>query len=122
MSLQHTIPYTARQWFGRALLAPDAPRQIACCTAAIASQPEFAAAWYWRGSVRLGLGQFGPAIQDFSQALRFDPALGYAWDERAYARLQLGERTGGIADFRRALYINPANEAARQYIALLTQF
>jgi tetratricopeptide (TPR) repeat protein len=60
-------------------------------------------AWLVRGQVRFGLGDYGPAVEDFSRALELKPAMTEALSWRAWAHIESGDAARAEADYRTAL-------------------
>lgn len=66
-----------------------------------------------RGTAYAGLGQDGPALRDFTRALRIDPASTNARLQRAYLYLErLQQYDLAAADYAEVLGRDPANAAA----------
>lgn len=78
--------------------------------AALASQPQHAAARFNRGQVLLGQGQLVAALTDFDQAVAGEPTNARYLGARCVARVQAGQAEAGLADCRQAL-AQPGNAA-----------
>lgn len=78
--------------------------------AALASQPQHAAARFNRGQILLGQGQLAAALSDFDQAVAAAPANARYLGARCVARVQAGQTDAGLADCRLAL-AQPGNAA-----------
>ncbi len=71
---------------------------LADCNAALAIEPDYAAALDSRGLVHLKQGAFEAAIADYDAALAADAARGHYLYGRGVARLRLGLKPEGQAD------------------------
>jgi len=79
---------------------------------AIQLNPNYAEAYYNRGTTRYELGDKQGAIADYDQALRINPQLSQAYSNRGAARYELGDKQGAVADFNQAFRINPNDAIA----------
>lgn len=67
---------------------------------------------YNRGVEKVKQGDCKGAIEDFTQALRYNPKLIEAYIERGVCRSQGGDGQGGIEDFTKAVQINSSRADA----------
>jgi tetratricopeptide (TPR) repeat protein len=80
--------------------------------AALADDPDNAAAHFWRGRLRAGKGDFDKALPDLNAAIRLKPtAEGYA--HRGYVYQKQRQFDEALADFNQALRLDP-----QSYLAL----
>lgn len=89
-------------------------------TSALFLQPEFAHAYYLRGTLLRDSGQYLFALNDFEKALRFkhpQPHLVYYAEALAYEALRRPQDVQNALN--RALAVNPAFEPARTKLASL---
>jgi tetratricopeptide (TPR) repeat protein/S1-C subfamily serine protease len=74
---------------------------------AIRLNPNFAVAYYSRGSTRRELGDKKGAITDFDQAIRLNPNDAGFYSNRGVVRNDLGDKKGAIADYTQAIRLDP---------------
>ena len=74
---------------------------------AIKIQPNYAAAWYRKGSVMTDLARNSEAIAAYEKALEIDPKFHYAWNGLGNALKELGDNSEAIAAYEKALEIAP---------------
>ncbi len=67
---------------------------------------------YNRGLEKVKQGNCQGAIEDLTQALRYNPKLIEAYIERGVCRSRKGDRQGGIEDFTKAIKINSSRSDA----------
>lgn len=80
--------------------------------AALADDPDNAAAHFWRGRLRAGKGEFDKAMPDLNAAIRLKPtAEGFA--HRGYVYQKQRQFDDALADFNQALRLDP-----QHYLAL----
>jgi tetratricopeptide (TPR) repeat protein len=80
--------------------------------AALADDPDNAAAHFWRGRLRAGKGDYEKAMPDLNAAIRLKPtAEGYA--HRGYVYQKQRQFDEALADFNQALRLDP-----QSYLAL----
>lgn len=85
---------------------------LAALDAALADDPDNAAAHFWRGRLRAGKGEFDKAMPDLNAAIRLKPtAEGYA--HRGYVYQKQRQFDDALADFNQALRLDP-----QSYLAL----
>lgn len=75
--------------------------------AAIALDPDYAAAYIARAQSWLQDYGYEPAIADLTRAIELDPAMASAWMLRGEAKLALEDFEGAISDFGEAIQRNP---------------
>jgi tetratricopeptide (TPR) repeat protein len=85
----------------------DYEHAAADCTAALAINPRFDAAHYYRAAARAEQGRFTDAISDYTAAIRLNPRLAGAYLDRGAARLKSGDYRGSLADVNSALRLSP---------------
>lgn len=87
------------------------PDSIETCTMAIAGEPlwghALAATYVNRGTMFLGLGNWGSAIRDFDEALAIQPDLGEAFVNRGGALIGMKRYREALAEIDRGLTLNP---------------
>jgi tetratricopeptide (TPR) repeat protein len=81
---------------------------IADYTRAIAIDPGYSDAWYYRGQVKSVLGRYNGAIADFSRVIALEPKSPFAYYSRGMAKLKLKRYTSAIPDFDRSIAIDSA--------------
>ena len=74
---------------------------------AIKIQPNYAAAWYRKGSVIADLGFYREAIAAYEKALEIDPKYHFAWNRKGNALIDLGCYSEALAAYEKALEIGP---------------
>ena len=74
---------------------------------AIRLDPEYARAYYDRGTVYGALGQYEQAIQEYNEAIRLDPEDVWALGNRGSSYFDLGQYQRAIQDFDEAARLNP---------------
>ncbi|MFC2019631.1 tetratricopeptide repeat protein [Chloroflexota bacterium] len=74
---------------------------------AIRLDPEYARAYYDRGTIYGVLGQHEQAIQEYSEAIRLDPEDAWAYGNRGGSYLELGEIERGIEDLDESIRLSP---------------
>ncbi|MEG4088035.1 tetratricopeptide repeat protein [Microcoleus sp. Pol12B4] len=74
---------------------------------AIKIQPNYAAAWYRKGSIMADLARNSEAIAAYEKALEIDPKFHYAWNGLGNALKELGDNSEAIAAYEKALEIAP---------------
>jgi TonB family protein len=96
--------FTAAAW----AQVPASDQRIADLTELIDRKPDFAAAYYARGVMRVGMGQLWPAEQDFYRAIELKPdADAYAHRAEVYAATKRYDQE--IADLSQAIGMKPDN-------------
>lgn len=85
----------------------DKDRAIADYTAAINTDPGYAAAYNNRGWTYHATGNITRAFADYDRAIRIDPALTAAYNNRGNAFRASGRPGEALADYDRALVIEP---------------
>ena len=75
--------------------------------AAINLKPDFASAYYFRGTVKRSLGQYKEAIEDYDTAIDFKNDFAFAHYFRGTIRSDLGEHFIAIQDYNRAIDAKP---------------
>ncbi len=87
---------------------PPSDQRVADLTQLIERKPDFAAAYYARGVLQLGAGQYMTAEQDFSKAIELRPdAAAYASRAQVYAATKRYDQE--IADLSQAIGLKPGN-------------
>ena len=75
--------------------------------AAINLKPDFAAAYYFRGTVKRSLGQYKEAIEDYDTAIDLKDNFAFAYYFRGTIRGDLGEHFIAIQDYNKAIDAKP---------------
>ena len=75
--------------------------------AAINLKPDFASAYYFRGTVKRSLGQYKEAIEDYDTAIDLKNDFAFAHYFRGTIRSDLGEHFIAIQDYNRAIDAKP---------------
>jgi tetratricopeptide (TPR) repeat protein len=87
------------------------PLSIENCSMAITGEPlwghPLAATYVNRGTMYLGLRNWGSAISDFDQALKIEPALGEAFVNRGGALIGMRRYQEALSDIDKGLALNP---------------
>ena len=74
---------------------------------AIEMRADYAEAYYRRGTQRISLKQYLPAMNDFDQAIKLNFNASTAYVGRGLARLELDKRDDAFIDFDHAISIDP---------------
>ena len=98
---------TAQQWGERGFAESDLEEKIRFYTEAIRLNPDYANAYYNRGTARYNKGDLDGAVQDFEQAIRLNPYNFLAFNNRGSARKAKGDPDGALADYQEAIRIEP---------------
>ncbi|MEO1491159.1 MAG: tetratricopeptide repeat protein [Pseudomonadota bacterium] len=85
--------------------------------AAIALDPDNAAAFSNRGNAHAALGDMLKALADHSRAIEIDPKYVSAWHNRGVDHEELGNPRAALADYRQALDLDPDHRGARLGLA-----
>ena len=99
---------TAEDYFYEAYNSSDYNYQIANYTSAIRLDPDFAAAYYYRGVAYVYLQEYTLAISDYTSAIRLDPDDAAAYYKRGGAYVKLQEYTLAISDYTSAIKLDPS--------------
>ena len=75
--------------------------------AAINLKPDYAAAYYFRGTVKRSLGQYKDAIEDYGTAIDLKSDFAFAYYFRGTIRGDLGEHFIAIQDYDKAIRFKP---------------
>ena len=75
--------------------------------AAINLKPDFASAYYLRGTVKRSLGQYKEAIEDYNTAIDLKNDFAFAYYFRGTIRGDLGEHFIAIQDYNKAIDAKP---------------
>ncbi|MCE2393718.1 trypsin-like peptidase domain-containing protein [Candidatus Poribacteria bacterium] len=75
--------------------------------AAISLKPDFADAYYFRGTVKRSLGQYKEAIEDYDTAIDLKNDFAFAYHFRGTIRGDLGEHFIAIQDYNKAIDAKP---------------
>lgn len=84
---------------------------LAALDAALADDPDNAAAHFWRGRLRAGKGEFEKALPDLNAAIRLKPTAD-AYTHRGYVFQKQRQFDDALADFNQALRLDPQNYLA----------
>ncbi|MCL4253373.1 MAG: tetratricopeptide repeat protein, partial [Anaerolineae bacterium] len=87
---------------------------IICYTEAIRLYPRFADAYYQRGQLFLGRGDYALAVDDFDAVLELNPQNVAVYYERGVGRYLLGDYDHALTDFERVLSVMPNHDQARE--------
>jgi tetratricopeptide (TPR) repeat protein len=74
---------------------------------AIRLDPEYARAYYDRGTIYSTLGQYEQAILEYDEAIRLDPKDVWAFGNRGSAYLDLGQYQRALQDYDEAIRLDP---------------
>ena len=90
---------------------------------AIALKPDYADAYYNRGSMKAKSGQDTAAISDFDKAIALKPDYANAYNYRGVMKAKSGQDTAAISDYDKAIALKPDcalacknREIAKQHI------
>ncbi len=101
----------AGRCYNSALQNQDLSRALGDCNAALRlgdkTGPNYAALYVDRGLVRLRLGDYPKAIEDFDAALKLNPNRALAWYAKAVAEARTNQRSASDADLQAAEKIAP---------------
>ncbi len=78
------------------------------CTDAIRLKPDFAKAYYARGSAYAEKGDIDRAIADYGEAIRLKPGYAEAYFARGLAQKKKGDYGKAISDYTDAIRLKPA--------------
>ena len=100
---------TAIAWFSVAYLVQDESPEdgISAYGKAIRFKPDFALAYYNRGTAKDTLGRHTDALADYDEAIRFKPDFAEAYYSRGTTKAKLGRYAAAIADFDEAIRLKP---------------
>ncbi len=85
----------------------DQAAAIEAFTAAIAANPEHAAAYLQRARIAADQGRYADALSDYDRVLALYPDAVFAYAERAAAHAAVGDYAAAVADYTRALALKP---------------
>lgn len=88
----------------------DPQATIKLLNEAIEKNPKESYSYAQRGFVKIRLGDFKGAQDDYSVALKLDPTDAESWYNRAIAREKLKDSKGALTDYTQALKINDKDE------------
>ena len=100
----------ARAWSSAGYLLSGQERAedaISAYDKAIEMRADYAEAYYRRGTQRISLKQYLPAMNDFDQAIKLNFNAATAYVGRGLARLELDKRDDAFIDFDHAISIDP---------------
>ncbi len=89
-----------------------AEEALAELEAYLKENPSDAAAWAWRGQIKLERGDLRGALEDLSAALRLEPAHSWARAWRGRAQALLGRGTAALSDLDQAVRLDARNAYA----------
>lgn len=107
----------AGQYFEAALSHEENGRvddAIICYTEAIRLYPQFADAYYQRGQLFLGRGDYALAVDDFDAVLALNPQNTTVYYERGVGHYLLGDYERALVDFEYVLSVMPDHDQARE--------
>jgi tetratricopeptide (TPR) repeat protein len=107
-----TNELTAQHWFEHGFAATTIDEQINCYSEAVRFKPDFAEAFYERGSAQMQAGNDDEAVEDFTEAIRLKPDHVDAHYERGVVRRCHDDREGAVQDFTEAIRLNPDHAQA----------
>lgn len=81
---------------------PEARAVIADFDRAIELSPRMALAYFNKGNVLVGLGDYTSALSSYNRAIELKPDLGEAYYNRGYVYLQLGNKEAGLENLSKA--------------------
>jgi tetratricopeptide (TPR) repeat protein len=95
----------ATEWHGDAGYKKMLGKAIADFTKAIQLKPDYAEAYYERGSTKFlaDVGDVRGAFADFTRAIQLKPDYAFAYSNRASARMHWKDFDGAIADYTKAI-------------------
>lgn len=96
---------TARQWVERGLATIHIDEKFRLFTEAIQLDPEYATAFYFRGSARKAKGDLDGALRDYDEAIRLQPHDAINFRARGRTRERIGDIEGANRDFSRAAHL-----------------
>ena len=85
----------------------DFDTTVRCCTDAIRLNPDFAAAYYYRGLAYGRKGNFDKAITNYSETIRLKPDFDEAYYGRGIAYKEKGSYGKAIADYTKVIRLKP---------------
>ena len=109
---------TAADWLNKASALSDGKKYtdplkvIEYLNHAIKLQPDDAEMYYNRGVAYDNLGQYQPAIMDYSQAIRLKPDYADAYYNRGTLYNEIGRYQQAIDDFNQAIRLKPNDAEA----------
>ena len=102
----------------------DVDRVIAECTETLKRNPNDASAksglallYYIRGLEFMSDGDYGQAIKDYNEAIKYQPDYPHAFNKRGQAYLANGECNNAIKDFEKLIQPNQNNKTAENLLA-----
>ena len=109
--------FDAGDYFELALNHEEAGRDeeaIASYTQAIRLYPQFADAYYARGVLLLGRGEYALSVDDFDAALALNSQNAMAYYQRGVAEYLTGDYERAVLDFEQVLTILPNHDLAQE--------
>lgn len=100
----------AKEWFDKGNKVFDDKeyeKAIADFAEAIRLKPDYADAFFKRGTACYLLVRYTEAIADFDQAIRLKPDFAVAFNNRGLAKKELGKYTEAIVDYDQAIRFDP---------------
>ena len=98
---------TAGEWFERGFNAIDHDEEVRCFSEAIRLKPDYATAFYNRGTARDAKGDLDGALRDYCEAIRLRPDDALAFYKRGFARYRKGDLDGALQDHNEAIRLKP---------------
>ncbi len=99
----------AQEWFENGFKTIDKNEKINYYTEAIKLNPNFADAYYMRGTNRQEKGDIDNAITDFNNAIRLKPDYAEAYNNRGNAYQSNGKLIEAIADYTQSIELSNLN-------------
>jgi tetratricopeptide (TPR) repeat protein len=109
-----TTETEANECYGQGMrqsFARHYPEAIRCFDQKLSLAPE-PEAYIERGIARRKSGQFGPAIEDYDQAIRLNPGSAIAYFDRGNVYKDMGQDQDAIRDYTEAIRIDPSRVEA----------
>jgi len=102
----------AKKWFQKAIDASTAQLAIEYYTKAIELNPEYAEAYYKRGTAYYNLKEYDKAIADYNKAMELDPKYAEISYNPAIAHCIKNDPERAIEKFTKAVKLNPKDAEA----------
>jgi len=104
--------------------AEDADKAIAELTQTLRSNPDdisaksaLAQVYYLRGLTFQSTGEYTKAVEDYSEAIKYEPEYFFAFNKRGAVNLKMGNYDQAIKDYEKAFQMHPDDMQCKQNIA-----
>jgi tetratricopeptide (TPR) repeat protein len=106
--MQHTAANADQDWYARAGRSEDLSERISLYTEAIDHNQYTVMAYFQRGLIYFGQGDFNSAFYDFNRAVQLKPSFATGLTNRGASLQNLGRIDEAIADYAASRKLDPA--------------